>query len=130
MTFKKGDEGMNQKQPIGIKWISYFQFFGVIAVLMTINIEQTPALNVRFGVPFLPELLVKILIIVFGTLIAYGYLKQTKWGFFSMLGYSILFGGVSSFLGQSQPFTGNAIYAFIVAVYTLVHFKDFNITFK
>ena len=63
---------MDRKQPIGIKWISYFQFFGAIAVLMTINIEQTPALNVRFGVPFLPELLVKILIIVLGTLIAYG----------------------------------------------------------
>lgn len=121
---------MDRKQPIGIKWISYFQFFGAIAVLMTINIEQTPALNVRFGVPFLPELLVKILIIVLGTLIAYGYLKQTKWGFFSMLVYSILFGGISCFQAQIQPFIGNGIYAFIVAIYTLGHFKDFNISFK
>lgn len=121
---------MGQKQPIGIKWISYFQFFGVIALLITINIEQTPALNVRFGIPFLPELFVKILIIVLGTLIAYGYLRQTKWGFWSMLIYSILFSIISSFQGQTQPFIGNAIYAFIVAIYTLVHFKDFNISFK
>ena len=119
---------MKQKQPIGIKLISYFQFFGVIALLLSINIEQNPPFNVRFGVPFLPELFVKFLVIVLGTLIAYGYLKQTKWGFWSMLIYSILFFGIS-FHKHTQPFIGNASYAFVVAIYTLRHFKDFNLSF-
>lgn len=119
---------MEQKQPIGIKLISYFQFFGAIALLIAINIEQNPAFNVRFGVPFLPELFVKFLVIVFGTLIAYGYLRKTKWGFWSMLIYSILFLGIS-LQEHTQPFIGNAIYSFIVVIYTLMHFKDFNISF-
>lgn len=119
---------MNNKGPIGITFISYFQMLGSIVLLMAIKNEQTPAFNMRFGVPFLPELLVKILVIGFGILIAFGYLKQTNWGFWSMLVYSVLFCGMS-FLQETQPFIGNAIYSFIVIIYTLRHIHDFNLSF-
>lgn len=120
---------MKTKSPIGITLISLYQIFGALMVLFTLNINQTPAFNIRFAVPFIPELLVKISLVVFSLIISYGYLKQTKWGYWSMLIYSISFCCLS--LSQvskygSQPFVGNAIYAAIVSIYTVTHTKYFT----
>ena len=119
---------MNEKNPIGIKLIGGFQIFGALAILFSLNVQQTPPFNIRFGVPFIPELVVRICIVVFAIIIAYGYLMQLKWGYWSMLIYSILFCYIS--LSQttkygSQPFIGNAIYAAIVTIYTIIHSKCF-----
>lgn len=119
---------MKEKSLIGLKLISFFQFFGVIALLRWFNVEQTPAFNVYLGVPFLPELLVKVLCLIIGGLIAYGYLMQAKWGFWSMLIYSFLL-GIISLQEQTQLLLGNAVYWFVVWGYTLIHFKDFDVTF-
>ena len=116
---------MSQNKPVGIKWISYFQLFGSIMLLFTIGVEQNPAFNVRFGVPFLPELFVKGFLIVCGAFVAYGYLQQTKWGFWSMLIYSILL-----CVTGLQVSVGTAVYPFVVVIYTLMHHKEFNILFK
>ena len=116
------------KNPIGIKFIGWFQILGALAILFTLNVKQTPLINVRFGVPFIPEILVKICVGVFAIIIAYGYLKQSKWGYWSMLIYSILFTCVSVIQinkYSSQPFLGNAIYAGIVAIYTIYNRKYF-----
>lgn len=78
-------------------------------MLRWFNVEQTPAFNVYLGVPFLPELLVKVLCLIIGGLIAYGYLMQAKWGFWSMLFYSFLL-GIISLQEQTQPLLGNAVY--------------------
>lgn len=85
---------------------------------------QTPPFNIRFAVPFIPEIIVRILVCTFALIIAYGYLKHLKWGYFSMLIYSILFCFTS--LTQvskygSQPYIGNAIYSAIVVIYTIFH---------
>lgn len=119
---------MKTKSPIGIIFIGWYHIFGALMVLFTLNIHQTPAFNVRFAVPFISELLVKISVVVFSIIISYGYLRQTKWGYWSMLIYSILFCCLSLFQISkygSQPFIGNAIYAAIVAIYTLIHNKYF-----
>lgn len=120
---------MKTKSPIGITLISLYKIFGALMVLFTLNIEQTPAFNIRFAVPFIPELLVKISLVVFSLLISYGYLKQTKWGYWSMLIYSISFCCLSLFQVTkygSQPFVGNAIYASIVSIYTVTNTKYFT----
>lgn len=120
---------MKTKNPLGIILIGWYQIFGALIVLFSLNVQQTPAFNVRFAVPFIPELLMKISVIVFALIISYGYLRQTKWGYWSMLIYSVLFCCLSLFQINkygSQPFIGNAIYAAIVAIYTLIHNKYFT----
>lgn len=105
---------MKEKSLIGIKFIGWFQILGALIVLLT--------LNVRFAVPFLPEVLVKIFVIILSLIIVYGYLKRTKWGYFSMLIYSILFCCISIFqMNQynAQPFIGNFIYSACVVIYNI-----------
>lgn len=121
---------MNTRRPLGIMFISYFQFFGALLLLFTFNIEQTPTFNQRFGILFLPESLLKHLIIGFGFFIAFGYLKQTKWGFFTMLIYSFIFCIISFLSDSAQSFIGNGIYALFVTLYTLTHAKFFHISLK
>lgn len=120
---------MKTKTPIGITFIGLFQILGALAVLFTLKVQQNPPFNVRFAVPFIPELLVRICVVIFALIIAYGYLRQSKFGYWSMLIYSILF-CCSSFFQASkyggQLFIGNAIYAAIVTVYTLSHSKYFT----
>lgn len=120
---------MKIKTPIGITFIGLFQILGALAVLLTLKVQQNPPLNVRFAVPFIPELLVRICVVIFALIIAYSYLKQSKFGYWSMLIYSILFCCISFFQVSkygSQPFIGNAIYATIVTIYTILHSKDFT----
>lgn len=120
---------MKAKNPIGIKIIGWFQILGALAVVFTLNVQQNPPFNIRFAVPFIPELLEKIFIVVFTIIITYGYLRQIKWGYWSMLIYSILFCCVSLFQTinyGSQPFVGNAIYSAIVTIYTVLHVKYFT----
>lgn len=117
---------MNEKNPIGINIIGWFQILGAFAILFTLNVQQTPPFNIRFSVPFLPELIVKICVGIFAIIIAYGYLKCLKWGYWSMLIYSILFCCISITQITEygvQPFIGNAIYSAIVAIYTIFHSK-------
>lgn len=119
---------MERKSHIGIKFIGWFQIFGALAVLLTLNVQQNPPFNVRFAVPFIPETLVRILVVIFSIIIGYGYLRQSKWGYFSMLTYSIIFCCIS--LAQvtnynPQPFLGNGIYAAIVVIFTVLNSKYF-----
>lgn len=122
-------DSMEKSNPMGIKFIGWFQILGALAVLFTLGVQQSPPFNERFAVPFIPEIIVKILLVVVSIIISYGYLKRTKWGYWSMLIYSILFCFISIIQGinyNSQPFIGNVFYSGIVAVYTLVHFKYFT----
>lgn len=126
-----GDGGvkMERENPKGIKFIGWFQIFGALAVLLTLNVEQDVAFNVRFAVPFMPEKLVQLVLVVGSIVIAYGYLNKRKWGYWSMLTYSTVFFFISlfqSFNYFSQPFIGNAIYSAFVAVYTLFNSRYFN----
>ena len=96
----------------------------LIFLFFTLNVVQTPPFNIRFAVQFIPEIIVKIFVGVFAIIIAYGYLKCLKWGYWSMIIYSLLFGFIS--LTQvskygSQPYIGNAIYSAIVVIYTIFH---------
>ncbi|MGG7177403.1 hypothetical protein ACQPU1_07430 [Clostridium paraputrificum] len=119
---------MEKKNPIGIMFIGCFQIFSSLALLFTLNIQQTPPFNIRFAMPFIPEILVRVSVAVFAIIIAYGYLRQFQWGYWSMIIYSILFCFISlTQLTQYGPeyFLGNAIYAGIVTIYTIGNRKYF-----
>lgn len=120
---------MKTKTPIGITLIGWFMILSALAVLFTLKVQQNPPFNVRFAMPFIPELLVRLCVVIFSLIIAYGYLRQSKFGYWSMLIYSILFSFISFVQASkygSQPFIGNAIFSTIVAVYTLSHSKYFT----
>lgn len=128
---------MKTKNPIGIKVIGWLQILGALVVLFTLNVEETQAFNARFAIHFIPEsivqiipeVVIQILLVIFSIIISYGYLKQTKWGYWSMLIYSILVCCISLFQAtnyNNQQFVGNIFYSGIVAVYTLLHFRYFN----
>ena len=117
---------MNNKNHIGVKLIGLFQIFGALSVLFTFNVQQTPPFNIRFMVPFATETIVKICVVIFSIIIAYGYLKYLRWGYWSMLIYSILFCCISIIQiikYGGQPFIGNAIYSAVVSIYTIFHNK-------
>lgn len=119
---------MTKKIPIGVKFIGWFQILGALVILFTFNVQQNPPMNVRFAVPFISESVIKICVSIFAIIIAYGYLKQLKWGYWSMLIYSIVFCWISMtqiISYDSQPFVGNATYAAIVTIYTLFNRKHF-----
>jgi hypothetical protein len=120
---------MEMKRPFGITLIGYFYIFGAIVLLLTLGVKQEIGMNIRFGVPYIPETVVRIFIIAVSLIIAYGYLNLKKWGYFSMIIYSILFLIIS--LNQvsvynSQPIIGNAIFSIIVLIYTVIKRKYFH----
>lgn len=120
---------MKVQNPIGIKLIAWFQIFGALIVLFTLNIQQSPPFNVRFAMPFIPETIIKILLVISTLIISYGYLRQTKYGYWSMIIYSVLFCCISFFQSINygiQPFIGNTIYSGFVTIYTILHREYFT----
>lgn len=120
---------MEMKRPFGITLIGYFYIFGAILLLLTLGVKQEIGINIRFGVPNIPDTVVRIFIIAVSFIIAYGYLNLKKWGYFSMIIYSILFLIISLnqvIVYNSQPFIGNAIFSLIVLIYTVIKRNYFH----
>lgn len=110
------------RRPFGISLIGYFYIMGSIIILLTLGIEQTINFNVRFGIPFVPESIFRIILSIYSLVLAYGYLKMYKWGYWNMTLYSSLFLFISIGLiiqYETQPFIGNAIFSTLILVYTL-----------
>ena len=71
----------------------------------------------------------KVLVSIFSLIMAYGYLKLEKWGYWFMITYTIYFLVVSINLSQQynqQLFYGNVLWSIIVLTYTLSKRKYFN----
>lgn len=116
------------KRPIGISLIGFFYIFGAIVLILMLGIKQDIDINVRFGVPFLPETAFRIFVAVFSIIMAYGYLNLKKWGYRTMVIYSIVFSIISIYqvnTYHSQPFIGNAIFSIIVLLYTVIKRHSF-----
>jgi hypothetical protein len=114
---------MEMKRPFGITFIGYFYVFGAIVLLLTLGVKQEIGMNIRFGLPHTPEIIVRISMIALSLSMGYGYLNMKRWGYWTMIVYSLLFLGIS--LNQvavynSQPFIGNVIFSLIVLIYTVV----------
>lgn len=122
------------KRPLGVVVISFFYIFGAVVLIYT-SIFYNPnadqfGIAVRFGVPNLPEQPVRIIVAVIALVLAVGYLSLKKWGFWSMVGYSIVYGMISLQLASvyhQQPFIGNVIWSAMVLIYTLIKRGSFQI---
>lgn len=116
------------KKPFGIIFIGWFYIFGAIILFLTLGVKQEVGINMRFGVPFLPETAVRLFVAIFSVIMAYGYFNLKKWGYWSIIIYSLVFLVIS--INQvnnyhSQPFIGNMIFSLIVILYTFMHRHSF-----
>ena len=121
---------MGEKRPLGITLIGYFYIFGSIILIITLftNATEEYGIAVRFGLPNVPENIMKVLVSIFSLIIAYGYLKLERWGYWFMITYTIYFLVVSINLSQQynqQLFYGNVMWSIIVLLYTLSKRKYF-----
>ena len=114
------------KRPLGVSFISYFYIFGAIVLLFTTIFYDANANSIgiaeRFGLPNVPEQLMRLIIAAFSLVMVYGYIRLKKWGFWLMITYSAFFGIVSSLLITNrlqQPFFGNIIWSIVVLGYTI-----------
>ncbi|MFA9397398.1 MAG: hypothetical protein ACERKV_03915 [Clostridiaceae bacterium] len=122
---------MGEKRPLGITLIGYFYVFGAFVLIVTLftNSTQQFGIAVRFGLPNIPEDIMKVLVSIISLIMAYGYLRLEKWGYWLMITYTIYFLVVSVTLSQQykqQPFYGNVIWSIIVLIYTLIKRKYFD----
>lgn len=114
------------KRPLGVSIIGYFYIFGAVVLLFTAMFYQADAdtisISERFGVSILPERFMRIIVASFSLLMAYGYMRLKKWGFWLFIAYSALFGLISSVIATNQPqqpFIGNIVFSVIVLIYTV-----------
>jgi uncharacterized membrane protein (DUF2068 family) len=129
-----GGVDMSKKRPLGISFIGYFYIFGAIVLIITLFTKQIEqyGIAVRFGLPNVPEGLMRVLVSVLSFIMAYGYLKLKKWGYFLMIIYTSYFLVVSITLSQQykhQLFYGNVIWSIVVLTYTLKnrsYYRDSN----
>ncbi len=120
---------MKVKRPFGITFIGYFYILGGIVLLLTLGVEQEIGMNIRFGIPYIPEIIVRITVAIFSLIMAYGYLDMKTWGYWTMIIYSLMFLFISFnqiAVYNSQPFIGNAVFSLIVLFYTFTHRHYFN----
>ncbi|MGG4168932.1 hypothetical protein ABEW00_15935 [Rossellomorea vietnamensis] len=114
------------KRPLGVSIIGYFYIFGAVVLLFTAIFYQADAdaisISERFGISILPERMMRIVLALFSLLMAYGYMRLKRWGFWLFVSYSVLFGLVSSVIATNQPqqpFIGNVVFSVIVLIYTI-----------
>jgi hypothetical protein len=128
---KELDE-MISKRPLGVVLIGYFYILGAIVLILTLfaNTTEQYGIAFRFGVPNVPENIMRVLVSLISLIMAYGYLKLKKWGYWIMIIYTIYFLITNITLSQQYSeklFYGNVIWSIIVLVYTLkkkVYFND------
>ncbi|MFP3338671.1 hypothetical protein R0J91_11855, partial [Micrococcus sp. SIMBA_131] len=109
------------KRPIGVTLISYFYLFGAAVLFISAIFYDAGANTIgiaeRFGLPYVPERMMRLLIALLSLVLVYGYIRLTNWGYWFMIAYSILFGCISALLISNpspQPFLGNMIYSLVV----------------
>lgn len=114
------------KRPLGVSIIGYFYIFGSIVLLFTAIFYQAGAdtigISERFGVSVVPERVMRVAVAFFSLLMAYGYMRLKKWGFWLLVTYSVLFGIISVILATNQPqhpFIGNVVFSVIVLIYSI-----------
>ncbi|SCW87665.1 hypothetical protein SAMN04487970_10992 [Paenibacillus tianmuensis] len=116
---------MNRKRPLGVALIGSFYIFGSVVLWLSLFLidfsSEKYGIAARFGLPNVPEHLARILVGVVSLVMAYGYLRLKRWGYWLMVSYSIYFLTVSGYLFvlyKDQPFLGNVIWSLIVIAYS------------
>ncbi|KLU63742.1 hypothetical protein DEAC_c43450 [Desulfosporosinus acididurans] len=122
---------MEQKRPLGLILIGSFYIFGAFVLILTLftNATEQFGIAVRFGLPNVPENIMKVFVSIISLVMAYGYLELKKWGYWFSIVFNIYFliVSISLYLQYSQqygqygrqPFLGNALWSIAVLIYTL-----------
>ncbi|MFT5875679.1 MAG: amino acid transporter [Clostridium sp.] len=122
---------MDKKIPLGVKLIGIYYIFYALALIVTLftNATQEFAFAVRFGLPNVPENIMKVIAVMVFLLMDYGYLGLKKWGYWIMIIYNIYIIVVSIGLFQQynqQTFYGSITFSILVLVYTLSRRRYFK----
>ncbi|WP_088011692.1 hypothetical protein [Gottfriedia acidiceleris] len=120
------------KKPLGVSVISYFYILGALVLLFTSVFYDANAnligIAERFGITNGSEQLLSVIIAFLTLVMIFGYIRLKKWGFWLMISYSVLFGGISLYLAinhSQQPYIGNMIFSFFILLYTIYVKKSF-----
>jgi len=114
---------LKKKRPLFLTLIGFFYIFGAVILLLSLGAGQEVGMAIRFGIPGVPEIVVRVMVALFSLIMAYGYLKLKLWGYWAAVIYSALFLAISISLitvYNNQPFIGNAIWSAIVLIYTFM----------
>lgn len=123
---------MKKNIPFGISAIAYFYIFGAVVLIYSALFSNIAAeeigISIRFGLPFIPEMVMRIAVAIVSFVLAYGLLNLKKWGFWGMIIYSVYFLFVSIYYSNiyyKQPFYGNTVWSAIVLGYLISNRKTF-----
>lgn len=112
---------MERSRAFGISFIGYNYIGLAIALLIYLDVKQVVLFNISFGASGISEIIVRVLLMIFSLIMAYGYLKQTKWGYWIMMIYSALFFSISLIQMTRyniQPYIVNTVYLLGAFIYT------------
>lgn len=123
---------MIKNNRLGILFIGIYQIISAVVLLLTLNVPQIPEFRMKFGLEFLPELVVRIIVGIVSIIVAYGYLKKFKWGALGMIiqsGYFLLICVIQVMkISIWKPTIGSMIYHGIIIAYTILNFREFGIS--
>lgn len=120
------------ERPWGIVLIGYLYLLSAVMVLLSVMMgtEWDIGMAMRFGVPGVPENIARIAVAVVSLIIVTGYLRLEKWGYWVMIGYSLVYLAISANLlittEHTQPFLGNATWAAFTLAYTYAKRAHFS----
>ena len=110
-----------------ITFIGRFYIFGGIIVLLSL-IFNGSGLNMIFGVPNIPDYIIKLLVGIIYIPLGYLYINRIKNSNWIILALAIIFFCISASLTtefNTQPFIGNLIYSLFVIITTIMRRKEF-----
>lgn len=111
-----------------VTFIGGFYIFGGIVVLLSL-IFTGSQLNVIFGMPNVPDQIVKLLVGVIYVPLGFLYINRIKISNWIVLILAVIFFCVSADLTtkfSTQPYIGNLVYSFFVIVVTIAKRKEFT----
>jgi hypothetical protein len=111
-----------------VTFIGGFYIFGGVVIFMSLIFGGDP-INTVFGLPNTPDWIVKLLIAALFIPGGYLYVQRLVLGYWFILVSSIVFFCISATLTTqygTQPYIGNMLYAFFVAIITIMRKPEFK----
>lgn len=105
-----------------VTFIGEFYIFGGVTVLLSLLFHGS-TLNHVFGLPQVPDYLVKLIIAALYIPMGYFYIKRVKFAYWAILILAIVSFCISADLTTNlniQPYIGNMVYSLFVVIVTLL----------
>lgn len=115
------------KQSKVITFIGGYHVFSAVAVFLSLLFNGSQ-MNTVFGVPQIPDYIVKTLIVIIYIPTGYLFMKRVTISYWIILILQIIFFFISASLTKrysTQPYIGNMLYSLFVIVVTILRRKEF-----